>query len=427
MTADTESSVSVQRLTDEVVNLKGSITELKKSIEFLLTNQTLYQNSVENNMRGFEEELADIKQANNANFTAVQERLGNLEAKLTEKADKLVQNQESNIESFTHSLQAVEMNILQELQLMSNATEQHVVQTQNDHQALQTGMAKQDCQGGQTGDTYPISIPNYPTIPKRPANPCAEIERRNKSDVTPSGYYWVQNTAGASVRVYCNMKKACCGYTGEWVRVAYLNMTNSSHRCPSGLTEKSAPRRCYRYSRGCVSVTYPSHGIQYQRVCGRITGYQKGTTDAFYNYYSADTPITSYYVDGVSITHGSHKKHIWTFAAANDELRADQWRCPCSRMGQNFTGFIPSYVGNDYFCDAGTSSFPDPAKAYTTNPIWDGSGCGSTSSCCSFNSPPWFCKPLPRPTTDNIELRVCQDQDFSDENIQIELIEIYVG
>ena len=448
LTTGTEPSVSedVQRLADEVANLKGSFTELKKNIILLLTYQTLYRNSMENNMRDFEEKLADIKQATNANFTAVQESLGSLEEQLTEKADELAQSQESNTASFTHTLQTVETNILKELQLMSNATEQHVVQSQNDHQALQTGMAKQDCgtnQGEQIEDTtptplayYPISIPNYPTIPKRPTNPCAEIQRRSKLDVVPSGYYWVQNAAGTSMRVYCSMNRTCCGYKGEWVRVAYLDMTNSSHTCPSGFSLYTAPRRCglqiyrYRYSYdnlGCVSVTYPSHGIEYRRVCGRVTGYQKGTTDAFYNYYSTDTPITSYYVDGVSITHGSHKKHIWTFAAANDELRADQWRCPCSRMGQNFTGFVPSYVGNDYFCDAGTSSFPDPAKAYTTNPIWDGSGCGSTSSCCSFNSPPWFCKPLPRPTTDNIELRVCRDQIGNDEDIHIERIEIYVG
>ena len=398
LTADAEFNVSVQQLIYEVSDLKESITELKESIKFLLTNHTSYQASMENNMRAFEED-------------------------------------------YNYNLKAIEANILEELQSMSNATKQHVIQTQIDHQALQTSVGKQECgyiQDGQIGGTYPISKPNYPTIPNRPTNPCAEIARRNKSVVTSSGEYWVQNAAGASVRVYCNMKKACCGYTGEWVRVAYLNMSNSSHSCPSGFSEYSAPRRCgyssYYNSRyrqdtrtGCVKVTYPSNGIEYQRVCGRVTAYQKGTTDAFYSHYSAGTHITSYYVDGVSITHGGTKNHIWTFAAAHDELRADQWRCPCSRVGQNFTGYIPLYVGNDYFCDAGTSNFPDPAKTYTMNPIWDGSGCGSSSSCCSFNSPPWFCKPLPRPTTDNIELRVCRDQDMSDEDIHIELIEIYIG
>ncbi len=31
---------------------------------------------------------------------------------------------------------------------------------------------------------------------------------------------------------------------------------------------------------------------------------------------------------------------------------------------------------------------------YSEDPLWDGQGCGLTSSCCQFNSPPWFCKKL---------------------------------
>ena len=177
---------------------------------------------------------------------------------------------------------------------------------------------------------------------------------------------------------------------------------------------------------GCSQITYPTYGAQYQRVCGRITGYQQGTTDAFNNYYLHNSSITSAYVDGVSITHGSLKHHIWTFAAANDELRADQWRCPCSRCDRNFTGRVPSFVGNDYFCNSGSLIFPNPNQAYTTNPIWDGSGCAPTSTCCSFNSPPWFCKKLPQPTTDDIEVRVCRDQRGGDEDIHVSLIEIYI-
>ena len=334
------------------------------------------------------------------------------------------------------SIRLGEARIFKELQLIRNATELHSTQSQADHHTLQDSiglLGNGIVQDGREDNTtivprgyYPIKTRNK--LAKLPSNPCAEIERRSKSDVTPSGYYWVQNAAGASVHVYCNMNRSCCGYTGGWVRVGYLNMTNSSHRCPGGCKLYNSPRRCgFTGSYGCTSVTFPSQGVQYQRVCGRITAYQKGTTDAFYNYYSTSSPVTKQYVDGVSITHGTHMKHIWTFAAANDELRADQWRCPCSRIGRNFTGYIPPYVGDDYFCDAGTPSFPDPAKIYTTNPIWDGSGCGSSSSCCTFNSPPWFCKELARPTTDNLQLRVCRDQHFNDEDVQIELIELYIG
>ena len=49
---------------------------------------------------------------------------------------------------------------------------------------------------------------------------------------------------------------------------------------------------------------------------------------------------------------------------------------------------------------------------YSSDPLWDGAGCESTSTeCCTFNSPPWFYKQLPQPTTDNIEMMLCRDKD----------------
>ena len=65
-------------------------------------------------------------------------------------------------------------------------------------------------------------------------------------------------------------------------------------------------------------------------------------------------------------------------------------------------------------------------SSYDADPLWDGAGCGGQSTCCSFNNPPWFYKPLPQPTTDDIEMRVCRDQDSTDEDIAIAIIEFYV-
>ena len=63
----------------------------------------------------------------------------------------------------------------------------------------------------------------------------------------------------------------------------------------------------------------------------------------------------------------------------------------------------------------------------TSHPLWDGGGCGPTGGCCESNNPPWFCKTLPQPTTDDIEVRVCGDEVLSNEDILVELIEIYVN
>ena len=63
---------------------------------------------------------------------------------------------------------------------------------------------------------------------------------------------------------------------------------------------------------------------------------------------------------------------------------------------------------------------------YLDDPLWDGAGCGPENTCCSLNTPPWFHRQLPQPTTDSIEMRLCIDEGSGSEDILIEQIEIYV-
>ena len=63
---------------------------------------------------------------------------------------------------------------------------------------------------------------------------------------------------------------------------------------------------------------------------------------------------------------------------------------------------------------------------YSADPLWDGDGCGPTSTCCSFNTPPWFHKQLSNLITDNVEMRVCRNEDAANEDVAIEIVEIYV-
>ena len=176
-------------------------------------------------------------------------------------------------------------------------------------------------------------------------------------------------------------------------------------------------------SAGCSSATFDLHGISYTRVCGKIIGYQDKSTDAFRSYNQADT-IDDIYIDGVSLTHGSEpRKHIWSFAAAFDETQSiSSNKCLCI-TGESIP--IPPWVGNDYFCDTKAKERYQNIF-YPDHPLWDGEGCGPTSTCCSFNNPPWFSKQLPSPTTDDIEMRLCVDQSNADEDITVEKVELYV-
>ena len=57
---------------------------------------------------------------------------------------------------------------------------------------------------------------------------------------------------------------------------------------------------------GCVSVTFPSNGISYSQVCGRVVGYQYYSTDAADSTIGTNehNNINSYYVDG-------HQYYTW--------------------------------------------------------------------------------------------------------------------
>ena len=253
--------------------------------------------------------------------------------------------------------------------------------------------------------------------------------------------YWIKTSSGSPVRMYCKMDAKCNGYTGGWMRVAHIDMRNSSHQCPSGLslqTRGSNPRRvCDRTTisfDSCASNNFTVHGLRYRHVYGRIIGYQNAYPLAFH--YSQYNNIDHAYVFGVSLTHSQNpRKHIWTFAGAADETTGDTtFKCPCTNRYLSPSSIsVPSFIGNDYFCDTSLSNSYNSyiRDFYPSDPLWDGQGCGSNNVCCSVtnlcnNSPPWFIKHLSSFTTDNIEMRVCRPGGSSDGSTPIEIVELYV-
>ena len=216
-----------------------------------------------------------------------------------------------------------------------------------------------------------------------------------------------------------------CGGTGGWRRVVYLNMTDPNTNCPSGwqLTSHSK-RTCgkVRASRlSCDSVFFHDSGGNYTSVCGSIRAYQYGQTDAFEAYHNGYvTTIEGAYVAGVNLTHGSPRQHIWTFAAGSSEDRPTRGDlCPCDA---SISITIPPFVGGDYFCESGVNS-GSRSGFHPDDPLWDGEGCSSSSSCCSFNNPPYFTKQLPSPTSDPIETRLCR---LDSAESSLEFMELYV-
>ena len=233
------------------------------------------------------------------------------------------------------------------------------------------------------------------------------------------------------------LQRPCdCGaaITG-WRRVAFLNMTDSSQTCPGEwrLLESNSKRTCERsVNHGSSVASFSSGGQSYGEVCGRIVGYQRGTTDALYHPLNRQTTpdsassTTNVYDGGVLITHGNiSRQHVWSLVSGLSQQQTDSQGCPCN-IGSTITPQqIPAWLGQDYFCDSAVVSSSEAFTFYGDDPLWDGVGCDETlTTCCQFNNPPWFCKQLPQQTSDDIDVWLSSDQ--TDEWTPIELLELYV-
>jgi hypothetical protein len=266
---------------------------------------------------------------------------------------------------------------------------------------------------------------------ENPVFSCAEVREMDRE--SESGHYWLRLSNGSSVNVYCNFNRQCgCpdDATASWTRVAFYNMSDSTHQCPFNfqLNEVEQRRMCTTKYSGCTSVYFDTLGLKYTRVCGRVIGVQYGELDAFRPYFRyRERTLEDPYVDGVSLTHGqAPRTHVWTFATAADETEYDDEACPCTRTDRNYEGAVPPFIGDDYFCDTGSSRLSPSARYYLDDPLWDGAGCGATSACCQWQNPPWFCKHLPEPTRNTLEFRVCSDSSTDHERLLLELIEVYI-
>ena len=264
-------------------------------------------------------------------------------------------------------------------------------------------------------------------FPEVAAASCKEI-----GEIKPdyhSGYYWIIGTAGP-VGVYCEMETPF-EQDGGWMRIANVDMTERHSQCPNGLQfnvtqNKHNCRRPLDSTPGCSSTLFPVHDVAYKKVCGKVIGYQYKNTNGFGP--ARFTPnINDIYVDGVSITRGTPRQHIWTLAAATGEryhLEAHHSACPCIDFSREFTGTIPTFVGNDYYCETGNRNAINNL-IFTEDPLWDGEGCQGSNMCCDRGGP-WFCRELPNSTTDSVELRVCTNIDNTFEDLLLEQIEVYV-
>ena len=219
-----------------------------------------------------------------------------------------------------------------------------------------------------------------------------------------------------------------CGTTG-WTRVAYLDMSDPSQNCPTEfrLVSANGVRSCGRKvssNPSCNSKVFSTNDMTYFEVCGRALGYQYGSTDANGSNQDGHNDIDSYYLDGISITHGTPRQHIWTYMVGYSEVRSVDSDCPCN-VGNNVG--VQSFIGNDYYCESANPNSYSSLKLFTEDTIWDGKGCHNNEApCCKHPNLPWFYKAFDTATDDDIEIRICGDESTSNEETPVSLYEVFV-
>ena len=228
------------------------------------------------------------------------------------------------------------------------------------------------------------------------------------------------------------MNTSHCGdERSGWMRVAHINMTDPRNSCPQGLTYvvQSSKRMCSNShsGRGCSSVTFSQHGVPYTKVCGRARGYQSGPTQSFTGYYDYNQNLEGYYAAGLSITHGSPRNHIWTFAAGVAKGRHSwTYQCPC---GEQYFRAAPGFVGENYHCESGFDGNHISSTFYwwhLDDPLWDSQGCPVKSNCCNRGGP-WFNATLTEEVSDDIEVRWCRNApDNIAAYVGVDQLEIFV-
>ena len=210
----------------------------------------------------------------------------------------------------------------------------------------------------------------------------ATISRLNSEQSSvPSQLDNINNDTISVLDCFSASVQSNCG-PGLWWRVAYLNMTDPSQQCPpvwreyntSGVRACGRPTSSSDIDGSCLAVYYFT-GRQYSRVCGRVVGYQVASPDAF----------RENHLDGITITHGAQRYHIWSYVAGLTEGSSNYRgsNCPCSTVPGNEP---PIFIGDSYYCESGN---PDDnfvhGQVYSSDPLRDGQQCEGT--CLLYTSP----------------------------------------
>ena len=253
-----------------------------------------------------------------------------------------------------------------------------------------------------------------------PGASCADIYEKNVISHDRSGLYLIKTDK--TFLAQCDMQ-----FGKGWLKVADFDMTRGD-KCPKEWRELlvNGIRVCRSPSNnaGCYSTIFTVNSTKYQKVRGFVRGYEKPGTDGF-DSYRGIRGINEAYVDGVSITLGNPRKHVWTYVAGyTDSANVPSSNCPCSSTpGPD----PPAFVGEHYYCEAGNNGQSSLNGFFTDDPLWDGAGCvHARNTCCNIVGLPWFLREFPTIQHEDIEVRICTDEHYGNEAVLVDQLQLYI-
>ena len=262
----------------------------------------------------------------------------------------------------------------------------------------------------------------------RPGYSCADIYEKNPTCRGKSGHYLIKTND--LYLAQCDMENDYeAGKKKGWLQIADFDVSKRS-KCPDTEEWKKTKVndiemcRSVNDTAGCYSAIFSVNGTRYRKIYGMVRGYQQGSTDSF-DSRQGHRSINTAYVDGVSITLGYPRKHVWTYVVgcSDDDNHATS-NCPCAAVPGPAP---PSFVGEHYYCESGNRGAFEYNAHYTDDPLWDGAGCfHNNNNCCTNVGLPWFYREFPTTQNEDIEVRICTDQPYSDEGVLVDQLKLFV-
>lgn len=169
---------------------------------------------------------------------------------------------------------------------------------------------------------------------------------------------------------------------------------------------------------GMSAINVGSPIASFREVMTTVIGFQRGSTDGFH-----PRAIEDAYVDGLSITAGSPRRHIASYGVGFNEFGgcgSGKCACPCLG-GQPAPQFMAE---NSWRCESGSLGSPMDNAVFFADPLFDGAEIDD--KCAKDASADPIVTEFPPATAPEFEARLMTDEPTQGEGMALYRLELWV-